>query len=108
MAYEYRMAFYLVNLQIENLVRHLDILPRFDYPDTPRHYQEAVIIYESITGQKVDLHGREISAQARQAYQEFLTILDVFHRRGDRPGAQDLLGRRFGQTYFYFYFLGEA
>jgi hypothetical protein len=83
------------------------MLPYFDYPDVPQHYQEAVLIYESITGQKVDLHGREISAQTRQTYQEFLIMLDAFYRRRDARGIQEVLGQLFGHTYFHFYFLGE-
>jgi hypothetical protein len=107
MAYEYRMAFYLVYLQIENFIRHLDMLSCFDYPEIPQHYQEAILIYESITGQKVDLHGREISAQTRQDYQRFLMMLDAFYLRRDPRGIQEVLGQLFGHTYFHFYFLGE-
>jgi tetratricopeptide (TPR) repeat protein len=108
MAFEYRMAFYLLHLLLDEFAREFGRLDDFGYPAIPRHYEEAILIYESISGQKVDLHGRQISEGTRQAYEQFCKALDFFHRLGDRQGAQATLERGFGRTYFYYYFLGES
>jgi hypothetical protein len=107
MAFEYRMAFYLLNLLLKDFVGQLGRLDDFDHPDIPRHYEEAILIYEGVTREKVDLHGREISPQTQRLFQEFLAGLALFHRMGDIRKAREALYGDFGRTYFYYYFLAE-
>jgi hypothetical protein len=108
MAFEYRMALYLLHLLLDEFARELARLDDFGYPAIPRHYEEAVLVYESVSGKTVDLHGRQISEGTRRAYEHFCRVLDVFHQRGNRQGAQAVLEPDFGHTYFYYYFLGES
>ncbi len=108
MAFEYEMAFHLLNWRLDKLVEELERLDGFDYPDIPRHYQEAILIYESISGQKVALHGRQISPQTRQAYREFCQTLAPFFDVADRRGAWEALAQQFGDTYFFYYFFGAS
>ena len=107
MAFENKMMFYLLNLQLEKSVRELDHLEDFGYPNIPRHYQEAILIYESISGRTIDLHGRQISPQTRRAYSEFFARLAEMYDLGYSQGAAEALGERFGDTYFVYYFFGE-
>jgi len=107
MAFEYKMAYYLLNRQLENFVDALDCLDNFDYPTIPRHYEEAIAIYEYLSGEKIDLHGQQINPQMRQTCREFFESLapyDVF----DRQKASEELGGRFGDTYFFYYLFGQS
>jgi len=104
MAFEYKMASYLLNWQLQEFVGEIDRLNDFDYPDIPRHYQEAILLYEAISGQEVNLHNRQISPETRQAYQEFMKIFALFVAASDLQGAQEVLGQQFGDTYFFYYF----
>ena len=108
MAFEYLMAYYLLNLRLDDFVRELDRLGDFDYDRIPRHYGEAILIHESLAHEKVELGGREISLRTRMAYRQFCDKLVELARRGDRRGAQRVLGAAFGDTYFYYYFLGSS
>ena len=50
MAFEYLMAHYLLTDKLEKLVANLYRFGDFDYPQLPRHCQEALIIYQETTG----------------------------------------------------------
>jgi hypothetical protein len=108
MAFEYLMGSYLVSQQLDKFVPELRRLDDFDYREIPTHYQEAIVVYEEMTGHPVDLHGRQISPATRQAYDDFMVTLVPFHDRGDRAGARKALADRFGNTYFFFYTFGES
>jgi len=108
MAFEYKMASYLLGWQLEEFVGELDRLNDFDYPNIPRHYQEAILLYEAISGQEVDLHDRHITPQTRQTYQEFMKVYALFAAAGDLQGGQQVLQQRFGDTYFFYYFFGTT
>jgi len=104
MAFEYKMAFYLLSWQLEKSVRELDHLNDFNYPNIPRYYQEAIVLYEAISRRKVDLHGRQIDPQTSQTYQEFMRVFALFFNVGDLQGAEEVLGQHYGDTYFFYYF----
>ena len=107
MAFEYLMAFYLLNLSLNDVVDRLEDLGKFGYSEIPRHYQEAIVIYESVSGKKVDIPGLEVDPHTRQAHLELTRTYAAQFRLGDRPEALKALKERFGDTYFY-YFLREA
>ena len=106
MAYEYQMAFYLLNLLLADFVEGLGDLDRFGYPGIPRHYEEAILIYQDTSGRKVELPGREISVESLRAYHEFKRRAAPYLRMGSPEAAQQALGPSFGHTYFYYFFLG--
>jgi len=107
MAFEYKMAFYLVNWQLKRFVRELDHLNDFSYPNIPRHYQEAILLYEAISEEELNLHGRQISPETRQTYREFMKVFTLFFNAGDLQGAEEVLEQHYGDTYFFYYFFGE-
>jgi hypothetical protein len=107
MAFEYKIAFCLLNHLLDDFVRELDRLDDFGYADIPRHYEEAILVYEKVSNRKVDLRGREISVATRRAFEQFCRAMDVFSRLGDKRRAKEALRADFSGTYFYYYFLGE-
>jgi len=107
MAFEYLMAWYLLTRQLDKLVQNLDRLDDFDYSEVPRHYQEAIIIYEALTGKKVDLKGRQISPSAYQKARTFSNIVTRLGSKNKIQAARATAGD-FGDTYFFYYNFGSV
>ncbi len=103
MAFEYLMALHLVTGQLEDFVRNLDRLDDFDYPQIPRAYEEAVLLYENLQKKTVDLHGRKIGDSSRRRLAGFLGTLN---RYGGKEAAYPYLARDYGDTYFFYYVNG--
>ena len=107
MAFEYLMAWYMLTRQLDKFVQNLDRLDDFNYPEVPRHYQEAIIIYEAISGKKVNLKGRQISSGT---YQRARTFGNIITRLGsnNRMQAMRATAGDFGDTYFFYYNFGSV
>lgn len=103
MAFEYLMAFHLLNLTLEDFVDQLHHLDQLGYQEVPRHYQEAIVLYENLSGEKVDLRGREVSPETRQRYQDFYRTFEMQPRLNGRPRALKAIRDSFGDTYFYYF-----
>jgi len=102
-AFEYLMTFYLLNLTLRDFVAQLHRLDELGYQGIPRHYQEAIVIYEDLTGTKVGLRGREVSPETRQRYRRFSAAFDLQLRLNRRKEASESLRKSFGDTYFYYF-----
>jgi len=106
MAFEYLMAWYLLTSQLDKFVQNLDRLDDFDYSEIPRHYEEAILIYEVLTGRKVDLNGRQISHKTYQRARGFSSISNRF-RSSNEMTAMLETAPYFGDTYFFYYNFGH-
>ncbi len=102
MAFEYLMGEYLMNLQISNLVDRLWQLDTFGYPAIPRHYEEALLIYEQNKGVTVGLRGRHVRAETAERFHRFIEAMD--QRLFSTEAGRQSLARDFGDTYWYYYF----
>jgi len=103
MAFEYLMAFSLLEGQHFPVVHNLEYLDTFDYPEgsIPRHYEEAILLHARITGTIADLHGRRIRPETVSRFQDFLERSQTL---GPDPAAVlEALYEDFGNTYYYYY-----
>ena len=118
MAFEYLMAWYLLNGRLEDFIQNLNRLDDFGYTDIPRHYAEAILLYTGITGRIVDLHGRKINMQTVSRFADFMqraesykyhlqnAFKDAPNDSGDFDGLSDSYNLRdFRDTYYYYYLL---
>ena len=103
MAFEYLMAYYLLTGQLEELAENLPRLRDFGYPDMPRHYQEAILIYEDVTGKRADHCGYEISDQVRQQFTQLPKDMEL---GATDEAAADSVVRRYGNTYLFYFTTG--
>jgi hypothetical protein len=116
MAFEYLMAWYLLNGRLEDFIQNLNRLDDFGYTDVPRHYAEAVLLYTGITGRIVDLHARKIDVQTISRFADFMQqtqsykyhLQNVFGSAPNDAGDFDNLSdsynlRDFEGTYYYYY-----
>jgi hypothetical protein len=106
MAFEYLMACYLVTAQLDKLVENIGRLDDFDYPQVPRLYEEAILIYEGVTEEKVDLRGRQISLESRQRFDAINQTFGFY--LGDKKAAAGELAKYYGDSYFFYYTYGFA
>jgi len=109
MAFEYLMAWYLLTGQLDRLVQNLDRLNDFDYSGIPRHYEEAILIYEVLTGKKVDLQGRQISQNTYERARGFSNICERFRGKNNNAATQAMraVAKDYGDTYFFYYNFGS-
>ena len=100
MAFEYFMAYCLLEGQIGRFARHLQQLNYFDYPKIPRHFEEAVLIYNQLTGGKgIALQGKDISEQTIRKFDDFNEIKAKY--KNDKTAARREL-TKYRDTYWFY------
>lgn len=104
MAFEYLMATYMLNRQLDKFVAHLDRLDALGYGAFPRHYEEAILVYAYATRRSVFLHGRRIDPRNRQRIEQFSQTLNRHNK--DRQAALRELAAGYGDCYFFYNLYG--
>jgi hypothetical protein len=100
MAFEYFMAYCLLEGQIGRFAKHIQQLNHFDYPKIPRHFEEAMLIYNQLTGGKgVTLQGKEISEQIIRKFDDFNKIKAKY--KNDKTAARREL-TKYRDTYWFY------
>jgi hypothetical protein len=104
MAFEYLMAFFLLTGQHNAVANSIGYLDNFDYPQDriPRHLEEAVLLYMTITNKKADTHGRQINTATISRFQKFMQLFQ--RHKLDYKYPAKALENEFGDTYYYFYY----
>jgi hypothetical protein len=100
MAFEYLMAWYMLNKHLGKLALNIERLPDF-YRQLPTHYEEASLIYVYGTGKPLNLSGYKPNPQLRQKIEDFSRLLDSYGR--DKKAAFNELSKNFRDTYFFYY-----
>ncbi len=100
MAFEYLMAWYMLNKNLSELVQNLERLQDFDYPELPTHYEEVALIYVYRTRKPLNLSRYLPSLQKRRQAEDFSRILIGYG--GDKQAAYKELSTKFRNTYFFY------
>ena len=101
MAFEYLMAWYMLNKQLGKFVQNLERLQDFDYREVPTHYEEAALIYVYGTGKPFNLSGYQPNPQKRRQIEDFSRLINSYG--GDKKAAFNELSKKFRNTYFFYY-----
>jgi len=100
MAFEYFMAYCLLNGQIGRFTKQLHRLNYFDYPKIPHHFEEAMLIYNQLTGGKgITLPGKEISEETIRKFNDFNNIM-AKHKKDKKAARSDL--KKYRDTYWFY------
>jgi len=100
MAFEYFMTYCLQEGQIGRFVKNLRRLNDYDYSKIPQHFEEAMLIYNQLTGGKgISLQGKEISEQTIRKFNDFNIIKAKYNN--DKTSAQKEL-TKYRDTYWYY------
>jgi hypothetical protein len=108
MAFEYLMAYYLLNRQLDRFAENLSRLRQLHYRSLPRHCEEAILIYETETRKPADRAGLTVSDRALRDFADFYGTVAAAARAGDPAGARDVLARKYGNSYFFYHTFGES
>ena len=101
MAFEYLMAFYLLEGDFNKFVENLPRLNDFSYTRTPRTYEEAVLYYNYTRNKNVEIPGRGINPESRRRFDGFVKVF-IGKYRGDKEAAFDELARDYGDSYLFY------
>lgn len=100
MAFEYLMAYYLLDCRLANLTRHLDKSKIFGYKKFPRHIEEALLLIKVIFPSKININEYNINPQTIERFKHFSTVL-YQHLENDVK-AKEHLEEEFHNTYWYY------
>ncbi|MHC4370738.1 MAG: DUF6057 family protein [Planctomycetota bacterium] len=104
MAFEYLMAWYMLNRQLGNIVRTIERMGDFEYREIPKLYEEALLIYVYGTKKTVNLTGFAATQEGRQRIEHFSS---VFNRYGkNKKAAYGVLAQDYGDSYFFYHIYG--
>ncbi len=100
MAFEYFMAYCLLEGQVGRFVKNLQRFNDYDYPKIPRHFEEAMLIYNQLAGSKgIALQGKEISEQTIRKFDDFNNIMAKYKK--DKTAARKEL-TKYRDTYWFY------
>jgi hypothetical protein len=100
MAFEYFMAYCLLEGQVGRFVEHLHRLDDFDYRRIPRHFEEAMLVYNQLAGGKgISLPGKEISQDTIRKFEDFNRIRAKYG--GNKEAARAEL-TKYRDTYWFY------
>ncbi len=101
MAFEYVMAYHLLDLEVKEAVERLRLLDNFNYAQMPRPYEEALLLFQQAAGVRVELNGRAIRPETVERFRQFTEA--VLRLKGSAE-EQAALAARFGDTYWYYFY----
>jgi hypothetical protein len=101
MAFEYLMAYYMLNKNLSKFAQNLEHLHDFDYPELPTHYEEAALVYVYQSKKPLHLSRYPPSPQKRKQFEDFSWLLSSYGR--NKQAASKELSKKFRNTYFYYY-----
>jgi len=100
MAFEYFMAYCLLEGQVGRFAQHLQRLNYFEYPKIPRHFEEAMLIYNQLTGGKgIAVPGKTISEQTIRKFDDFNKIM-AKHNKDKKAARRELT--KYRNTYWFY------
>lgn len=100
-AFEYEMAWLLLNKNVEEVVRQITKMETMGYKTIPKHIEEAALVYFNGTGKFPDLGGLSIRQETTNAFNNYVT---AFRMMRQNPSAgKEKMQKRFGNTYMYYF-----
>ena len=100
MAFEYLMAHYLITNNLDGFIQALPRAQTFGVASLPRHYQEAVLLYEAKTGGEVAPWSSQVHPEIRAQFRDFVAIVAPPGAR-PTPGQALAAAGAFRHTYFH-------
>jgi hypothetical protein len=105
MAFEYLMAYDLMELDLKPAIGRLRWLDHFHYPRIPRPYAEALLLYQQLAGTQVELKGRAVPPEIAERFRQFIEAVRKLPKGAAGPAA---LAASFGDTYWYYYYAAQS
>ena len=98
MAFEYLIAYYLLNARLMNIYERLSEFKQYGYRSLPRHVEEAMFLLRILSdSRELDI---PVSRDTYERYRDFDRMLRRYYK--NPKVAQKMLKRNFGDTYWYY------
>jgi len=101
MVFEYLLTLSLLDKQLDQFVQTFSHFNEYDYPEIPTIFEEAVLLYEHTTEDKIDLKGRSVSESTQKRFDEFLKAREKYP--GNEKADMDKLRKNFSESYFLYF-----
>lgn len=98
MAFEYLMAYTLLNKDLEHFVQYFPFGKELDFTEIPAHYQEALILYWASKSSNLNMAPWPISDAVKQNFSKYLRTYLVNGGENADPSTM----KDFSQTYWYY------
>ncbi len=99
MAFEYLMAYYLLEFSLEDMLECLGKFKEFGYEKYPRHIEEAILASRLVYPSKNFKVDYSINRQTIERFERFNNILSSFP---SKIQAEETLRREFYRSYWYY------
>jgi len=76
------------------------------HPTLPVHYQEAALLYTSLE-RNVDISKLKFDQVVLYNFQEFAKMTHQYARFSNKEKAKSYFSKKFGKTYWYYYYFFE-
>ena len=102
MAFEFLMARYLLDRNVEKIVENIPRLRELGYGDIPLHIEEAILLYENRFEKRVNLLGKKIRPVTAARFQRFAEGISSPTIQADEKARGAFL-KDFGKSYSFYY-----
>jgi hypothetical protein len=99
-AYEYMMAWYMLERNIQLVADELDKMKEMNYKVIPRYLEEAAVYFTLTSGRVPDLGGLAISEETKLRFSRFVS--SVNRLQGVKTSGGTELNKLFGNTLWYY------
>lgn len=103
MAFEYLMAFYMINKDIRNFINLIPAMEKMEYSKVPVSYQEAVMYIIGLNNDDPITNSPPYVSQDTKLRMK--AYADIYTRY---PGARERLEKRFAGTYWFYLHFEEV
>ncbi len=104
MAYEYGVAWLLLSRNLAGFLQTFNTYHNAIESRIPRHYEEALLLAQALNAGSADLGVRTVSPESVNRLASFMKARQPFGR--DVAAARKALRERYGDSYYYYFFLG--
>ncbi|MBS3777647.1 MAG: hypothetical protein KGY70_20810, partial [Bacteroidales bacterium] len=102
-AFEYKLAWYLLNKNVEPLVHHIKRMEKLGYERIPLHVEEAALAYENSAGELPDMGGLSIRREIRLRFKQYFSTYKQM-QQNQALGRQQMRNQFSNTFWFYFHF----
>ncbi len=99
-AFEYNMAWFMLEKNIEGIVNELNGLAGLNYSEIPRHIEEAAILLKANIGVLPELNGLKISSETESRFSNYLSSM-MYSDRTNPPGGSEIQ-KELKNTFWYY------
>jgi hypothetical protein len=99
-AFEYNMAWFMLEKNIEGIVNELNGLAGLNYSEIPRHIEEAAILLKANIGMLPELNGLKISSETESRFSKYLSSI-MYSDRTKPPGGSEIQ-KELRNTFWYY------